>query len=78
MRIRFVLPPGGGDGVGSNKLSPWEALLMETTRNTKVPGESKLASSEHDRGWQTRIRIRESVAQNNLPNGLLAILAGIY
>ena len=49
LHSRFVIPPGGGDRVGSHELSPWEAILMEKTRNMRGPSKSKLASSEQDR-----------------------------
>lgn len=54
LNIRFVLPPGGDSGVGSNKLSPGEALLMEKTRNLKVQSKTELESNGHGQVSQTR------------------------
>lgn len=78
LNIRFVLPPGGGGGTGTNKLSPEEALMMEKTRNLNVQNKTKLEGSQHDQVSQARTGVRERVAQDNLLNTLPAVLAGLY
>ena len=51
---------------------------MEKTRNLKVQSKTNLESSEYNQVSQTRVWVRERVCQDNLQNGLPAILAGHY
>ena len=57
----FFLPPGSGGGMGSNKVSPGEALLMDKARNLNVQSKTNLESREYNQVSQTRVWVKERV-----------------